>query len=97
MIIKLLFLLSFSSNNKIQIFITVIDITDNYDDITNGRKAPHIRYDPDGVMVWNGKRCESIPPTEEEKREMEELLKEYRNEVINNKEIERCMIDIEQK
>ena len=31
------------------------------------------------------------------KREMEELLKEYRNEVVNNKEIERCMIDIEQK
>lgn len=97
MIIKLLFSLSFSSNNKIQSFITVIDITDNYDDITNGRKAPHIRYDPDGVMFWNGKRCESIPPTEEEKREMEELLKEYRNEGVNNKEIERCVIDIEQK
>ena len=67
MIIKLLFLLSFSSNNKIQSFITVIDITDNYDDITNGRKAPHIKYDSDGVMVWNGKRCESIPSIEEKK------------------------------
>lgn len=67
MIIKLLLSLSFSSNNKIQSFITVIDITDNYDDITNGRKAPHIKYDPDGVMVWNGKRCESILPTEEKK------------------------------
>jgi hypothetical protein len=28
---------------------------------------------------------------------MEELLKEYRNEGVNNKEIERCVIDIEQK
>lgn len=68
MIIKLLFLLSFSSNNKIQSFITVIDITDNYDDITNGRKALHIKYDSDGVMVWNGKRYESIPSIEEKKR-----------------------------
>lgn len=91
------YLNSYSSNNKIQSFITVNDIADNYDDITNGRKAPHIRYDPDGVMVWNGKRCESIPPTEEEKREMEELLKEYRNEGVNNEDIERCVIDIEQK
>lgn len=75
MIIKLLFLLSFSSNNKIQSFITVIDITDNYDDITNGRKALHIRNDPDGVMAWNGKRCESIPPTEEEKKRNGRIIK----------------------
>ena len=75
---KLLFSLSFSSNNKIQSFITVIDITDNYDDITNGRKAPHIRYDPDGVMVWNGKRCEKEIPTEAEQQEMEQLLSEFK-------------------
>ena len=80
---------SYSSNNKIQSFITVNYIADNYDDIANGRKAPHIRYDPDGVMVWNGKRCESKEPTEEERKEMEELLKEYRNEGVNNEEIER--------
>ena len=61
------YLNSYSSNNKIQSFITVNGIADNYNDIANGRKAPHIRYDPDGVMVWNGKRCESIPPTEEKK------------------------------
>ena len=72
------YLNTYSSNNKIQSFITVNDIADNYDDIANGRKAPHIRYDPDGVMVWNGKRCEKEEPTEEEKREMEELLKEFK-------------------
>ena len=72
------YLNSYSSNNKIQSFITVNDIADNYDDIANGRKAPHIRYDPDGVIVWNGKRCEKEEPTEEEKREMEELLKEFK-------------------
>ena len=36
-----------------------------------------ISYDTDGVMLWHGKRCEAIPPTEEELKEMEELLKEY--------------------
>ena len=56
------YLSSYSSNNKIQSFIT-------------GRKAPHIRYDPDGVMVWNGKRCESIPPTEEEKKRNGRIIK----------------------
>ena len=64
--------------NNIQSFISVIDISNNPEDIINGRKAPHIRYDPDGVMVWNGKRCEAIPPTAEELQEIEDLLKEYK-------------------
>lgn len=61
-------------NNHNQTFITVLDVSNNI----NGNKEPHIRYDEDGVMVWNGKRCESIPPTPEEKKEMEDLLNEYR-------------------
>ena len=72
------YLNSYSLNNKIQSFITVVDIANNYDDILKGRKAPHIRYDHDGVMVWNGKRCESVEPTEEEKIEMEKLLNEFK-------------------
>ena len=72
------YLNSYSSNNKIQSFITVVDIANNYDDILKGRKAPHIRYDLDGVMVWNGKRCESVAPTEEERIEMEKLLNEFK-------------------
>lgn len=64
--------------NKIQTFITTTDISTNPSDITSGRKEPHIRYDPDGVMVWNGKRCENIPPTEEELKELEELLKDFK-------------------
>ena len=39
------YLNSYSLNNKIQSFITVVDIANNYDDILKGRKAPHIRYD----------------------------------------------------
>lgn len=65
-------------NKKIQIFITVTDISNNPSNITNGRKSPHMRYDSDGVMVWNGKRCEAIPPTKEELAEMEELLKDFK-------------------
>lgn len=72
------YLNSYSTNNNIQLFITVTDISDNKEDILNGRKSPHIRYDPDGVMVWNGKRCESEEPSEEESKEMEELLSEFR-------------------
>ena len=72
------YLNSYSTSNNIQLFITVTDISDNKEDILNGRKSPHIRYDLDGVMVWNGKRCESEEPSEEESKEMEELLKDFR-------------------
>ena len=72
------YLNSYSSNNNIKLFITVLDIANNEDELINGRKGPHIRVDPDGVEVWDGKREEAIPMTEEEQREMEELLKPYR-------------------
>ena len=64
-------------NNNIQSYIMVTKITDKPNELINGTSAPHIRYDEDGVMVWNGKRCETIPPTEEETKEMEKLLSEY--------------------
>ena len=72
------YLNSYSLNNKIQSFITVVDIADNYDDILKGRKAPHLRCDPDGVLVWNGKRTERIPSTQEELYEFNELLSEFK-------------------
>ena len=72
------YLNSYSSNNNIKLFITVLDIADNEDELINGRKGPHIRADPDGVEVWNGKRKEITPPTEKERKEKEELLKSYR-------------------
>ena len=71
------YLNSYSTSNNIQSFITVTDISDNKDEMMNGRKGPHIRLDSDGVEVWDGKRCEAIPPTEEELKEMEDMLKEY--------------------
>lgn len=63
---------------KIQSFITTTDISNNPNDIAKVRKSPHIRYDPDGVMVLNGKRCEAIPPTKEELEERETLLSEFK-------------------
>ena len=73
------YLNSYIDKNKgIKSFVTVTDVANNREEILNGRKAPHIREDDDGVLVWNGKRCEDTPATEEEIRKMEELLKEYR-------------------
>ena len=65
-------------NKRIQSFITVTDISNISNEIIKGRSSPHFRYDPDGVMVWNGKRCEAIPPAKEELAEMEELLKNFK-------------------
>ena len=72
------YLNSYSSNNNIRLFITVLDIADNEDELINGRKGPHIRVDPDGVEVWNGKREEITPSTEEELEKMENLLKGFK-------------------
>ena len=69
---------SYITDNKIKSFITVINIADNEDEMLNGRKGPHIRVDPDGVEVWDGKREEATPMTEEELEEMENLLKDFK-------------------
>lgn len=77
------YLNSYCVNNRMQNFITVTSISDNLDSIMYGKKAPHIRYDTDGVMVWNGKRCESKETTEEERKELEDILKEFRGDEEN--------------
>ena len=72
------YLNSYITDNKIKSFITVINIADNEDEMLNGKKGPHIRVDPDGVEVWDGKREEAIPMTEEDLEEMENLLKDFK-------------------
>lgn len=72
------YLNSYITDNKIKSFITVINIADNEDEMLNGRKGPHIRVDPDGVEVWDGKREEATPMTEEELEEIENLLKDFK-------------------
>ena len=66
-------------NNKIHNYVTITKV-DNYD-FFNGNKT--ISYDIDGVMLWNGKRCESKLATEEEIKEMEKQLKEIENLIIS--------------
>ena len=68
------------TNNVIKNFITVTGIANNYKDIEPGYKYPHIRYEQDNVMVWNGTRCEVIKPTTEEIKEMDNILKELEGE-----------------
>ena len=64
-------------NKDIKLFISVSDISNNPNIIRNGKNKSYIRYDPDDVMVWNGKRCESKEPTDEELEEMGNLLSEF--------------------
>ena len=48
----------------------------NYNNKRNNNKI--IDYDTDGVMLWNGVRCESKPCSEKETKELEKLLKEFK-------------------
>lgn len=66
-----------TKDNKYTTIISIIEIFKDYEDLMNGKTGPHIRYDPDGVMVWNGKRCEAIKPTKEELDYMNNLLSEF--------------------
>ena len=63
-------------NKKIHNYVTVTKI-EEYDFIS--ANGPIIGIDYDGVETWNGKRCESIPPTEEELAELEELLSKFKD------------------
>lgn len=70
---------SYIDKNKIKRFyIYVLEIYDALTYKKNSKNQLVIDYDSDGVMVWNGNRCEVIPPTEEEKREMDEILSAYK-------------------
>ena len=66
------------NNRKYKMFISVIGVSKSYEQLIECKKTPYIRFDPDGVMVWNGKRCESTPLSEDELKEMDELLNEFR-------------------
>lgn len=63
-------------NNVTRTYITVTDISKSYPEILKGSSGLHIRYDPDGMMVWNGKRCESRIATPEEQEEMRRMIAE---------------------
>ena len=66
------------NNRNYKMFISVIGVSKSSEQLIECKKTPYIRFDLDGVMVWNGKRCESTPLSEEELKEMDELLNEFR-------------------
>lgn len=67
---------SYSDKDKtIHNYVTVTKI-EGYDFISSN--GPVIEEDYDEVMLWNGKRCESVPLTEQELTELEELLKPFK-------------------
>ena len=51
---------------------TEINSVETNEDILN----QVINYDTDGIMLWNGKRCESIPTTKEEQLELQKMINE---------------------
>lgn len=68
-----------ATDNKIQSFITVTDISDNQNEIMNVKKSHHIRYDSDGIEIWVDKRCK-VNLFEEDDPEyikLVEMLKEF--------------------
>ena len=65
------------SKNIYYIFPKEIKLLDKNFNLDN-EDTPLFSYDTDGVMLWHGKRCESIPPSEEELKEMEDLLSEFK-------------------
>lgn len=66
-------------NKRIQSFISVTKISADENSIVTDNNL-HIRYDEDGVMVWNGKKCESGIATEEEINKMKKMLGGMYNE-----------------
>lgn len=66
------------NNRNYKMFISVIGVSKSYEQLIEDKKTQYIRFDSYGVMVWNGKRCESTPLSEDELKEMDELLNEFR-------------------
>ncbi|MBQ6323457.1 MAG: single-stranded DNA-binding protein, partial [Bacilli bacterium] len=72
------YLHSYKKDTRLIYYIYPKEILKLDKDFNFENEIPMISYDTDGVMLWHGKRCESIPPTEEELKEMEDLLSEFR-------------------
>lgn len=60
---------SYVNKDNIVSFITVTNIKE---------ERNKIDYDTDGIMLWNGVRCEIEEPTKDEFEEMKKLLKDYK-------------------
>lgn len=62
-------------NGYKQFNIFVLEIEDaRVYNINENKEDKIISYDTDGVMLWHGKRCESEPASEEEIKEMQDMI-----------------------
>ena len=52
-----------------------IESEEEYKKITSS--GPIISFDIDGVLLWNGKRCESKPMDPKEEQEIKDMLAQY--------------------
>lgn len=70
-------------NNNYNLNLIAFSLVDMKKELELNRKSINkknniISYNDDGVMLWNGKRCESSPCTSEEQKELEDLLSEFK-------------------
>ncbi len=70
-------------NNNYNLNLIAFSLVDMKKELELNRKLINkknniISYNDDGVMLWNGKRCESSPCTSEEQKELEDLLSEFK-------------------
>lgn len=70
-------------NNNKNFYVFTLEMKSARSKEQENGKGPIISYDVDGVMVWNGKRCESTPCTKEEQEEMENLLSIFKGGEID--------------
>ena len=71
------YLHSYKKDTKLICYIYQKEILKLDKDFNFENEIPMISYDTDGVMLWHGKRCESIPPTEEELKDAKLITISY--------------------
>lgn len=57
--------------------IRVLNLYSSNEYVKEGYSGPVISFDTDGVMLWNGKRCEAVPMDPEEEKEIKDILSQY--------------------
>lgn len=57
--------------------IRVLNLYSSNEYVKESCSGPVISFDTDGVMLWNGKRCEAVPMDPEEEKEIKDILSQY--------------------
>ena len=69
---------SYFNKDKQKCFtIKVLELFRPEDFVEEEKSGPKISIDTDGVMLWNGERCEIKPMDPEEEKEVNDILSKY--------------------